>query len=135
MQQAGRFIEAVERGDAGAVAAMLAQQPALARPQSGKAKDPVALAARQGHLAVLRLLLEHGAMAAAEGDPREAPTALMQAAGAGQPDAVALLLEHGADPALRDPEGRTAADHARAAGHSDLALRLGPDAETERTIW
>jgi uncharacterized protein len=38
---------------------------------------------------------------------------------------VELLLQHGADPRLRDEEGRTAADHARAQGHPSLAERLG----------
>ena len=132
MNHADAFIAAVGRGDAPAVAAMLAEVPALAHPRPGRTADPVALAAQLGHLAVLRLLLEHGAMAAVEAEPRQAPSPLMQAAGAGRTEAVALLLEHGADPALRDPAGRTAADHALAAGHTDLAQRLGPDAEAER---
>ncbi|RYJ03360.1 MAG: ankyrin repeat domain-containing protein [Acetobacteraceae bacterium] len=129
------FLTAVGQGDAPAVAAMLAADPSLAAPRSGQVADPVALAARHGHLAVLRLLLERGAMEAAEGDPREAPTALMAAASAGHQDAVALLLEHGADPALRDPAGRTAADLATEAGHADLARRLSTDAEAERMVW
>lgn len=128
------FLAAVGRGDAPKVAAMLAKDPQLAAPRPGKAADPVALAARHGHLAVLRLLLERGAMEAAEGDAQAAPTALMAAAGAGQQDAVALLLEHGADPALRDAAGRTAADHATEAGHGDLARRLGTDAAAERIL-
>ena len=129
------FLTAVGRGDAPAVAAMLAADPSLAAPRSGQAAEPVALAARHRHLAVLRQQLEPRAMEAAEGDPREAPTALMAAASAGQQDAVALLLEHGADPALRDPAGRTAADLATEAGHSDLARRLATDAEAERMVW
>ncbi|MDN3565745.1 ankyrin repeat domain-containing protein [Paeniroseomonas aquatica] len=128
------FLAAVGQGDASAVAEMLAADPHLAAPRPGEAADPVALAACHGHLAVLRLLLDRGAMGAAEGDPREAPTALMAAAGAGQQEAVALLLEHGADPALRDPVGRTAADHATEAGHADLARRLATDAEAERIV-
>ena len=128
------FLDAVGRGDAPAVAAMLAADPQLAAPHPGTAADPVALAAGHGHLAVLRLLLDHGALAVAERDPAEAPSALMAAAGAGQQDAVALLLEHGADPALRDPAGRTAADHATEAGHADLARRLATDAEAERIV-
>ena len=126
------FLAAVGRGDAPAVATMLAADPGLAAPHPGTAADPVALAARHGHLAVLRLLLERGALDVAEGDPTEAPSALMAAAGAGKPEAVALLLEHGADPALRDPAGRTAADHATEAGHADLARRLATDTEAER---
>lgn len=52
-------------------------------------------------------------------------TPLMEAAYNGQVDMVEILLQHGADPRLRDEEGRTAADHARAQGHASLAERLG----------
>ncbi len=135
MTERDEFLAAVGRGDAVAVAGLLDTEPALAAPRGGHADDPVALAARLGHVAVLRLLLERGAQAAAEGDPCEAPTALMQAAAANCQDAIALLLEFGADPALRDREGRTAADYAAEAGHADLARRLYTDAETERLIW
>ena len=48
---------------------------------------------------------------------------------------VALLLQYGADPALRDREGRTAADLAREAGHNALARRLSTDSEAERIVW
>jgi hypothetical protein len=135
MTERDEFLAAVGRGDAAAVAGLLSADPGLAAPRGGHLDDPVALAARRGHLDVLRLLLEGGAQAAPEGDPREAPTALMEAASAGHQEAVALLLEFGADPALRDREGRTAADYATEAGHSDLASRLYTDAETERLIW
>jgi len=135
MAERDEFLAAVGRGDAVAVAGLLDAEPGLAAPRGGHADDPVALAARLGHVTVLRLLLERGAQAAAEGDPREAPTALMQAAAANRQDAIALLLEFGADPALRDREGRTAADYATEAGHADLARRLYTDAETERLIW
>lgn len=135
MAERDEFLAAVGRGDAVAVAGLLDVSPDLAAPRGGREDDPVALAARLGHMTVLRLLLERGAQGAPEGDPREAPTALMQAAAAGRQDAIALLLEFGADPALRDREGRTAADHATEAGHADLARRLYTDAETERLIW
>ncbi len=135
MAERDEFLAAVGRGDAAAVAGLLDAEPGLAAPRGGHADDPVALAARLGHVAVLRLLLERGAQASAEGDPREAPTAMMQAAAAGRQDAIALLLEYGADPALRDREGRSAADYATEAGHADLARRLYTDAETERLIW
>ena len=135
MAEREEFLAAVGRGDAVAVGGLLDAAPGLAAPRGGHADDPVALAARLGHLTVLRLLLERGGQDAAEGDPREAPTALMQAAAAGRQDVIALLLEFGADPALRDREGRTAADYATEAGHGDLARRLYTDAETERLIW
>jgi ankyrin repeat protein len=127
MAKREELLAAVGRGDAAAVGGLLD-----AAPRGGPAEELVALAARLGHLDVLRLLLQRGDPAAPERDPREAPTALMQAAAAGQQDAVALLLEFGADPALRDREGRSAADHATAAGHADLARRLYPDTDTER---
>jgi ankyrin repeat protein len=135
MTERDEFLAAVGRGDAVGVAGLLDTEPSLVAPRGGHADDPVALAARLGHIEVLRLLLERGAQGSAEGDPREAPTALMQAAAANRQDAIALLLEFGADPALRDREGRTAADYATEAGHSDLASRLYTDAETERLIW
>lgn len=61
-------------------------------------------------------------------------TPLMLAAAAGAEGMVALLLELGADAALRDGEGRTAADLAFGNGHADLGRRLGPDAEAERVL-
>lgn len=40
-------------------------------------------------------------------------------------DMVEALLSYGADRSLQDSEGLTAADHARARGHAELAERLG----------
>jgi ankyrin repeat protein len=134
MDRSKEFLAAVMAGDTTTVAARLAEDPALAAPGGDDGTDPVALAARHSRLEVLRLLLEAGATTAAARNGREAPTALMRAAAAGAADAVALLLQHGADPALRDAEGRTAADLADAAGHHDLARRLAPDADAERII-
>ncbi|GGC42755.1 hypothetical protein GCM10011504_21500 [Siccirubricoccus deserti] len=133
MDRSEEFQAAVIAGDAATVAARLAEDPQLAAPR-GDGTDPVALAAQHGRLEVLRLLLEAGGVAPPEGDTRQAPTPLMRAAAAGAADAVALLLQYGADPALRDLEGRTAADLADAAGHHDLARRLAPDSEAERII-
>jgi hypothetical protein len=48
---------------------------------------------------------------------------------------VELLLRCGADPARRDPRGRSAAFHARAAGHPHLAARLDTVVDQEKTIW
>jgi ankyrin repeat protein len=52
----------------------------------------------------------------------------MEAAFNGQVDMVEILVDHGANRHLRDEEGRTAADHARARGHDSLAERLGSPA-------
>lgn len=51
-------------------------------------------------------------------------TPLMSAAQSGDSSLLDLLLARGADPTLRDDEGRSAADHASAAGHDDLVLVL-----------
>ena len=132
---ANPFLAAVREGDAEAVGRLLARDPGLAglAPEGGA--TPLALAARLGHIEVLRRLLEAGAASRPEHDHPRGPNALMEAAAAGHEEAVALLLEHGVDAALQDREGRTAADYAQQAGHSDLALRLAPVAEVERSVW
>jgi len=130
------FLEAVRRGDVAALRRRLADRPDLASLPLPDGTSPVTLAARMGRVEALRTLLETGAAAwTPEGDPDGAPTALMVAAARGEDAAVSLLLEHGADPALRDRQGRTAADWAKAHGHPDLAARLGMVAEAERTVW
>jgi ankyrin repeat protein len=135
MQDEAIFDRAVAAGDAATVARMLRSVPGLARPRGEGAADPVALAARHGRVEVLRLLIEAGGLPWTEGDGRATPSALMQAAAAGDAEAVALLLEHGADPALRDQAGRTAADHAAEAGHPEVAQQLKTPSEAERIVW
>jgi ankyrin repeat protein len=73
---------------------------------------------------------EDGAVAAPGG-----VTPLMAAAAGGHEPMVELLLRCGADPARRDPRGRSAAFHARAAGHPHLAARLDTVVDQEKTIW
>lgn len=68
-------------------------------------------------------------LVAATGDPdapqKQGYTALMIAAGNGFVAAVDVLLEAGANRALKQGDGKTAADFARERGHSELAKRLG----------
>lgn len=60
-------------------------------------------------------------------------TRLMKAAEAGNLGDVKMLLAHGADATLKDWEGRTAADYARASGHASVvAILLGPRATVAR---
>ena len=56
--------------------------------------------------------------------PEKNSTPLAVAGKAGQPFQVELLLVYGADPAAVDLGGKTASEHARAAGHPALATRL-----------
>jgi ankyrin repeat protein len=134
MRDEGGFLSAVRDGDAAKVRQCLKADSSLATLKFDDGASALAMAARLGRLEVLRILLDAGAAAVPEDEPRHAPTALMEAAASGHAEAAALLLQHGADPALRDAEGRSAADHARANGHADLAQRLQTDTVAERII-
>ena len=59
-----------------------------------------------------------------ERDDRDWATPLWFAAMNGQAEIVRLLFNHGADPTLRDPDGKTIAQHAERAGHADIAALL-----------
>lgn len=87
---------------------------------------PLHSAAAARSVPIARLLLEHRAPVNARQGGGFTP--LMEAAFNGQVDMVEILVDHGADRHLRDEEGRTAADHARARGHDSLAERLGSPA-------
>jgi uncharacterized protein len=67
-------------------------------------------------------------LAAATGDPdmlqKAGYTALMIAAANGFADAVDVLMAAGANKAIKNPEGKTAADFARERGHDELVTRL-----------
>jgi G protein-coupled receptor kinase interacting protein 2 len=56
--------------------------------------------------------------------PEKNSTPLSVAGRAGQACQVELLLVYGADPAAGDLSGKTASEHARTAGHLELATRL-----------
>jgi ankyrin repeat protein len=79
----------------------------------------VYLAAAARHEALLTRLLERGADANLT--PEWGLTPLMVAAQQGNLPVVSALLTHGADPARRNPAGRSALDLARDAGHPEVA--------------
>ncbi|XP_068604001.1 dynein axonemal heavy chain 12 [Brachionichthys hirsutus] len=62
-----------------------------------KRKAPLALAAQNGHLNVVDVLLQKGAHVWCES---EAGSVMFDAAASGNPDVISLLLDHGADPNL-----------------------------------
>lgn len=74
---------------------------------------PLHYAATHGHLAVMRLLLEHDAYIDAESPNGTTP--LMMAAQYGTQAALALLLEAGADPSLKNQQGLSAIHFAQRA--------------------
>lgn len=88
------------------------------------------LAAKKGHLEIVRVLLDRGAavnwLATYYGW-----TALTYAANAGHAEIVCLLLEHGADPAVKAVRGKTALVVAADRGHTAVVaalLEAGTDA-------
>ena len=97
---------------------------------NGMAVMPLHSAAAARSAPIARLLLEGGApVNARQGQDEGGFTSLMEAALNGQLDMVELLMRHGADPFMKDHDGKTAADHARAGGHTALPARL------ERVPW
>jgi uncharacterized protein len=80
---------------------------------------PLHYAATNGHVEMMRLLLEHHAYIDAESPNGSTP--LMMAAGYGTPGAVKLLLEEGADPLLKNQQGLGAIDFANRANRKESA--------------
>jgi ankyrin repeat protein len=85
---------------------------------------PLWLAARNGDIEVVKLLLNKGAKANETNGSDSDPTALHIAARNGHHRVVELLLEHGADLAVRNKFGDTAA--ARSKDSRVLGLLLDP---------
>jgi hypothetical protein len=94
-------------------------------------------AARAGDVAQVQALLPPAGNPEEDGPP-DAPggvTPLMAAAAGGHEEVVEVLLARGADTTRRDAQGRSAAAHARAAGHAHLAERLDTVVDKDQTIW
>ncbi|MEK8052278.1 ankyrin repeat domain-containing protein [Ideonella sp. DXS22W] len=83
---------------------------------------PLHYAASGPAVAVVQLLLEHGAKVDARSPNGSTP--LMMAARNGSEESVAMLLKQGADASLRNEQQLTAADFARQAGREKLAEAL-----------
>ena len=78
---------------------------------------PLHYAASNGHVAVIKLLIENHAYIDAESPNGSTP--LMMAAMYGTVDSVKLLLDEGADPSLKNQKGLTALEFARTAERVD----------------
>ncbi len=83
-------------------------------------------AAKIGHLPVVRLLVEAGAVVDLFSN-WENQTALMFAAGGGHQEVVRYLLARGADRNLKDRGGLTAYEYAQRGGHTEVAALLQPE--------
>jgi ankyrin repeat protein len=106
---------------------LLASRARVDQPSSnGMCVMPLHSAAAARSVPLARLLLERGApVNARQGRGDGGFTPLMEAAFNGQDEMVELLMRHGADSSMKEGDGKTAADHARARGHAALADRLG----------
>ena len=93
-----------------------------------KAAGPIDIhtAAERGYEARLELLLGHAPELISSRDLLHRRTPLHWAAASGRTSITEQLLARGADPSLTDKRGKTPADLARGAGHSELAERLRP---------
>jgi ankyrin repeat protein len=103
------------RGDLGLVKQLVGRSADVNKP----GWTALHYAATRGHLAVIRLLLEHHAYIDAESPNGTTP--LMMAAHYGSPEAVKLLLEEGADPMIKNQLDLTAIDFAHRASRKEAA--------------
>jgi uncharacterized protein len=94
---------------------------------------PLHYAATKGHLAIMKLLLEHHAYIDAESPNKTTP--LMMAAMYGTLDAVKLLIEAGADLGLKNEQDLTAFDFAKRANREDSAALLHKSAPRVKGAW
>jgi len=118
------LFEATAAGDAAAVRALLASDPAAARAVSPDGFPVLGLALFFGHGALANLLLESGA------DPNAASTNAMKvtplhaATSRGDAAMVRKLLERGAHPDARQQGGWTSLHNAAAQGHVEIVRLL-----------
>ncbi len=114
---------AAESGDFACVQLLFQQHPTLdpnARAQAGI--TPLMLAARCQNMAVVRRLIEAGAVVDQPSD--QGHTALMEAAQCGSTGVVEALLAAGADATATSPDGWSALDGAVVGGHQVVVERL-----------
>ena len=83
---------------------------------------PLHYAASNGHVAVIKLLLENYAYIDAESPNGSTP--LMMAGMYGNPESVQLLIDEGADPLVRNQQGLTALEFAKKAERADSTVLL-----------
>jgi len=102
-----RFFIAVEDGDVDTVDTIITEEKVDPNmKERERATYAIIEASRQGHLPIVRLLLEKGADINAQGLQKE--TALMAAVQKGHSDVVRFLVEKGADKTLQNARGKTA---------------------------
>ncbi len=92
------FSVAVVRDDRERVETLIASCPGIATELNPSRRSPLGLAARNGRIEMVRLLLEHGAEPNLAEECCDQGAALFAACARNDVEMVKLLLEHGADP-------------------------------------
>lgn len=136
-----RWLRAAGDGDAVLVARLLEEGMPVDTPGSDDPRTALERAAREGHAAVVRLLLEAGAVAEQPVGEYQEMTPLCMAAGRGHTAVVEALLDAGVHPEARDRLNHlplVLAATADEEGHPstvDLLLDRGADIEAEMKGW
>jgi ankyrin repeat protein len=117
------FVAAIV-GDAERLRVLLKENPAQVRGKNAGGLSPLHLAAREGHVEAVRILIANGADVKAVEDRYYERTPLHLAVVAAKPAAVAVLLDSGADANARDSEGDTALHLAAWSGNEELIKLL-----------
>ncbi|VWX63358.1 conserved exported hypothetical protein [Burkholderiales bacterium 8X] len=118
------------------MAALKGQQDVVARLVARDADvnkpgwTPLHYAATNGHVAIIKLLLDKYAFIDAQSPNGTTP--LMMAAMYGSTDAVKLLIEEGADVLMKNEQGMTAADFAERGKRPDAIQLLGAAMRAKR---
>jgi len=130
------ILEAAEQGNDQKLEELLKKEKALVRERSKDGDQPLHLAAWQGHLQTIEILLRHGADINAPGDGQRTP--LHYAVEEATPKVVKFLLEKGADPNIVDEFGHAPIYWAAAGGAKSLAkvfLKYGAKKDLDVSIY
>lgn len=116
------LMRAAEKGDMDKARALL-EKGASANEASFMHVTPLHVAAKTGHVALIHLLVAHGAKLEAA-DAYRQQTPLHYACHAGHAEAARALLTHGASPTSQDKENYLPVHHACYSGLTELAQEL-----------
>lgn len=121
------FLAAVEENDQALVRSMLKRDATMmmTSARSDLMETPLQIAAREGHLSMVKLLVAYGADVQDEGG-EEYVTALHEAAARGHTEVVKFLLHRGAKPCTTDLRNETPLLQAARGGHVEVVKLLLP---------
>jgi ankyrin repeat protein len=114
--------DAAEAGDLGEVQRLVGDDPGLLNAKDPLTYTPLMHASREGHVGVVRWLVDQGA--ALDERHRDGYTALGLASSGGHTPVVRLLLEGGGDPTIADDNGQTPLIDASEGGHLEIVRCL-----------